>query len=261
MRSLAVLVLLVTFHSADAELPKIRVEADDWGDAAPRDIEAVCRSAAKGFLKNFPDAKLDPVVISRSKDVPIVLFAKNKAGERRIRLAVQGRHWSQFAYQFGHELCHVLCNYREAKNPNQWFEESLCEAASIYVVRQMSESWKTAPPYPNWKSYAAALDKYGVDHVRLTRGFDGLSPTDWLAKGTKKMDRARCQTVAVHVLLPLLEKEPAHWQAVTALNQFDAAKELTFEQYLADWRSRAPEARRPFIEALARSFDLMLEAK
>lgn len=271
--TLSMCLLIGTLASAVAQNPapngppktpppdvKIRVVAGDW-DASPADIEAVCRSASREFLKNFSDAKIDPIVISPSKTSPIAIFGKNKDGERRVQLAVRGRHWAQFAYQFSHELCHVTCNYRDAKNPNLWFEESLCETASIFVIRRMAESWKTAPPYVNWKSYASSLDQYGVDHVRKTPPLGAATPAEWLAKNEKTLrtiDRGACQSVAVHVLLPLLEKTPSHWQAVRSLNQFDGTKELTFTEYLTDWRRRVPAAHREFVDDVAKSFEVKI---
>ena len=67
----------------------------------------------------------------------------------------------KLAYQFSHELCHVLSNYEVTKkDANQWFEEALCEGASIYAVNRMSQVWKTNPPYSSWQSYASNLEKY-----------------------------------------------------------------------------------------------------
>ncbi|MCP6756902.1 hypothetical protein NL533_35270, partial [Klebsiella pneumoniae] len=78
---------------------------------------------------------------------------RNDAREIVLKLDTSNTFWSQYAYQFAHEFCHVLCGYREDDPGTQWFEETLCETASLFVLRAMAREWKTAPPYPHWKDY------------------------------------------------------------------------------------------------------------
>ncbi len=246
-----------------AGVPPITVRKADWGDASPEDIEAVCRSVAGELVKYFPRRKLDPIVIDKSRSSgPGVIFGTNSQGERRVNLDVKDRRWAQFAYQFGHEMGHILCNYREAKNPNLWFEEALCETASLFSLRRMAQTWKTRPPYSNWKSYAGALDSYVDNYVRVVAKLDRDGLPQWLAKNEaalRKIDRPKIHAIAAHILLPLLEENPAHWEALDWLNQFDAGKELTFAEYLADWHRRVPATHKPFVANVAKAFGVAFE--
>ena len=53
-------------------------------------------------------------------------------------------------------------------------------------------------------------------------------------------------------LLPLFEKTPSGWEAVTYLNLGERSDpKLTLAQHLADWRKAAPAEHRAFITALA----------
>ena len=116
-------------------------------------------STGDELWKYFPDRKL-PKIIVHPKGGPIVLFRKGEKGEITMKLNTGKTFWCQYAYQFAHEFCHVLCDYDSDKHGNKWFEESICELASIFVLQKMSETWKTAPPYPNWKNYSNSLLDY-----------------------------------------------------------------------------------------------------
>src|SRR5439155_16401228 len=121
----------------------IRVARDGWGDADPGDITKVLESAGEALRVRFPGRAFPPIEVSRSEAGPITLYKRGPRGEIRVRLDVEGRQWAQFSFQFGHEVCHILCGNVEFENPNLWFEETLCEAASLHVLGRMAESWKT----------------------------------------------------------------------------------------------------------------------
>lgn len=271
LRWLVVAVALAEFlccqPNADAQEKRraieIKVLEDDWGGAPPSNIRAVCASVAGELAAFVPDRVFDPITISRSKDSPIVIFGKGPKGERRVKLNVSGTSWAQFSYQFGHEFGHILCNYRPAKNPNMWFEESMCETAAIFAIRRMAKSWRERPPYSNWKSYAGALDDYANQYMRVVPKIEDGKFAAWFQKNEdtlRKFDRPSFNVVAVRALLPLLEKNPQHWKALDWLNQWDANRELTFAEYLADWHGRVPAAHKPFVADIARVFDIRLPA-
>jgi hypothetical protein len=73
-----------------------------------------------------------------------------------------------------------------------------------------------------------------------------------------KFDRESFKVVAIHVLLPLLEKDPLHWESLGWLNQWDADKELAFAEYLADWHTRVPSLHKPFVADIAKAFGIRL---
>lgn len=240
-------------------IPRITVNKADWGDAPVANIEAVCRSVARELVEVFPKRKLDAIVIDRSRTVPITLFKTSAKGERQVNLNVSGTYWCQFAYQFGHEMGHILCNYRNAKNPNLWFEESLCETASLFAIRRMATTWKTRPPYPVWKDYARHLGEYAEDYIRTQEKLSRETLPAWFVRNEpalRKIERPKIHAIAAHILLPMLEKEPKHWKALNMLNQFDASKELTFAEYLADWHGRVPDEHKPFVADIAKAFGI-----
>ena len=269
-----------------------------WGgDLA--DVQKVLDSAAGTLWRHFPDRQLPPILVE-PKGGPIVLHRRGQAGELLVRLDTGDRLWAQHAYQFSHELCHILCNFSDGPTANLWFEESLCEVASLFALRQMAEAWQTAPPYPNWKSYSASL--FGYADERLTGGKlpPGITLAAWYRDQAERLaaeptNRERNQVAAVS-LLPLFEAQPAHWQSIAWLNALPptrrdeaparalldeapadnardetppdgdkrepkAARVLTFVEYLSQWRARAPRGEQPFIDEIARQFELTISAK
>jgi len=255
-------------HSAVAQpaLPplELRVAKDGWGAASSGDVKAVCASAAKELWKHFPaDRKFDPITVTFSKQGPMVIYGKGTDGDRRVLLNAQDSFWSQYAYQFAHEFCHIACNYRESEKSNHWFEESLCETASLFALKQMSESWKMQPPYSNWKDYSKSLKSYVDDHMKKFDTLGDFTLAEWYQRNEAALrknstDRPKNQVVAVQ-LLPLFEKSPEHWAAVGYLNQWEKTRTLSWKEYLADWHQRVPEKHKKFVAEVGGLFKVNLE--
>lgn len=243
----------------DAAPPRLdlRVASEGWGEASPADIEAVLRSAAETLLPRFPGLALPALEVSRSTKEPITLYQRGPAGEIRVKLNVEGYLWARFAFQFSHELGHVLCGVEEYPNPNLWFEETLCEVASLYALGRMSESWKTRPPYANWKDYSAQLKKYRDERIEKDREKlpEGTTLQAWFREKEPKLRadphlRAANLTIAL-ALLPLFEEAPERWEAVRTLNKVHGDASRSFLSYLGDWSRSAPEKHRDFISKIA----------
>ena len=49
--------------------------------------------------------------------------------------------WNQAAYQFSHELCHMLIP-KNVIDELRWLEESICETASYFFLKRISPVWK-----------------------------------------------------------------------------------------------------------------------
>lgn len=250
--------------SATPKEVAIKVLPGNWGDADVNDIRAVCRSAASEMARYFPRHEQDPITVRHdARPDPLVIYGKGSDGERRILVNVKGKYWAQLAFQFSHEFCHIQCNYRDGDRANLWFEESLCETASLFVLRRMAQTWKTRPPYSNWKSFAGSLHDYAAQRLKETEKLDGLTLAQWYQRNEPELtktgvNRAKNQVVAA-ALLPLFEMNPEHWEAVRSLNQGDAKKRLSFPDYLRDWHARVTPEHRPFVAEIAKLFEVKLK--
>jgi hypothetical protein len=261
---------LVSASAPAAEAPlshtlDIRVEPGAWGGASAADMQKVLLSSAGELWKHFPERKLKPIIIQRSKEGPITLYRKGAGGEYIVRLDVEGTFWCQFAYQFAHEFCHILTNYERRKtDKNQWFEESLGELASMYAVAAMGQTWQTAPPYPNWKSYAPNLTKY-ADELLRKEGSDlpaGQTLAAWYKANESALrrdpyDRAKNRIVA-KLLLPVMQESSQSWEAFGYLNNSPPDGEASFASYLSAWYKDAPAKHQPFAKRVAEMFGVAL---
>ena len=86
-----------------------------------------------------------------------------------IIVNVGSRDWCKLAYQFGHELGHVLANSWDAgskpSRPCQWLEEALVEAFSLRGLGRLADGWERRPPFPNDGPFASAIRRYRRDIV------------------------------------------------------------------------------------------------
>ena len=122
----------------------IRVEAGTWGNARPGDIEAVLYSVVDALGPSF-SRQGTKISVAYSDDGPRVLLDRSADGSHRVFLKVRDARWDQFTYQFSHELCHIFTNHEHREmapgvitRDHQWFEETLCEAVSLYTLERMA---------------------------------------------------------------------------------------------------------------------------
>jgi hypothetical protein len=251
---------------AQHAVPHYRIDTTDF-NASEADIRAVCDSAAKQLWRHFPDYDLEPFVVTRGKSGPIVLFQRNDAKEIVLRLDTSDTFWSQYAYQFGHEFCHILAGFKPGDRANLWFEETLCELASLYVIRGMARDWKENPPYKNWADYRDSLRSYADDVIvkrRLVREINTLGLGAFQRKHEAELakeptNRELNGAMAV-VLLPLFEEHPEHWEAIRWLNHEARPAGESFAAYLARWRGAVPERHREFVSQLAAMYGIDVPA-
>lgn len=270
LRTLPLLALPRILHAEPAAEVRIGVERGAWGQAGPADIAKVAESAAGEIWQWCPHSRMEGIRIYHRTDFPQTDFGRAPDGRISIGLAAENARWAQFAFQFAHEFCHALAQHSEVgmrgwhepQHANLWFEESLCETASLFALRRMAETWKTRAPYPHWRGYSAALTRYATDRLaqREHQLPAGQSFAAWFAQNENAMRanaalRERDVIVATQ-LLPLFEAAPENWEAVTFLNHGPRVKGKIFSRKLADWQAAAPAAHRAFIARLGAVFGL-----
>lgn len=84
-----------------------------------------------------------------------------------IFLTSENRCWDKHTFQFAHEYCHHLINIELTGNKVGafWFEETICELASLYCLIKNANTWKSNPPYPNWIDYAPNFTTYYKNEI------------------------------------------------------------------------------------------------
>ena len=261
-RILGVSVLLHAWCRAEP-LP-VRVEAEGF-QVSREDISKVCESVAAEFTQGWKALPAAKVVVERGRKGPITLDQHNEQGETVVRLDTEGTYWGQYSYQFAHELCHVMATGNKRERKHLWFEETLCETASLYCLRKMEATWRSNAPYPNWQSYAPKLGDYARD-VMLKREHylalveSGLS--NFYRNHREQLEAEPCDrelngALAI-VLLAHFEKQPQHWEAVKWLNGAEPKTTETFTAYLTRWKNTVPEEHRRFVSGIAALYGIDL---
>ena len=182
-----------------------------------------------------------------------------------IRLTARGNDWSQYIYQFAHELCHVLTNFdRVRRHRHKWFEESLCEMASLFVLYRLADVWAADLP-----EGISASRSYASGHAKYARGVEGkyASVLDaglpaWLRSNVAKMEensteRSLNGVVAV-ALLRHFWQDPFLWRDCASLNFWDTGNDGTFADFLDSWDAilRSRDATPGRVPALVRALFL-----
>lgn len=257
MRYLKILLLCLlacvpAIPSAFVAPAQITLESqNNWGDANPQDIQAALQSVIEVIAPYTAGRKFGTIIVRKSNAAPISLYEKGVNGEYIVMLNVQGRHWSQLAYQFSHEMCHLMSNYDLAPNNisrQQWFEEALCEAFSLFTLERMAAYWAEHPPYPGWKDYAPRFTEYLQDNMMQThrRLPLGMKLPTWyqeyhqlLSDDPIARDRDLNELVA-NQLLPVFKANPENWMAINYLNLGDDRGDKSLQKYLHDWEQSTP---------------------
>ncbi len=239
----------------------IKVKGDGWGSARPEAIENVLYSVADELMSRLPNKLNKPIVVTHTKSNPVALYDRGPNGEYLVHLHASGQSWHLYVYEFAHELCHILSNYEEhvgaeTKKYNQWFEETLCETASLYTLKSLAETWEKTPPSPELSARSKNLRRFfehlvGEGHRQLP----SYAPlASWLEEHKDDLRqnpylREKNEVVA-NLLLPLFQSNPQNWDALTYLNLDPADARSSLEDYLRHWYQNAPLEHKHFVASV-----------
>lgn len=238
----------------------IEVPQADWGGASVADVGAVARSVAVSFEGALSERAVEAIRVeptSNTNSSPFVAFDRADSGHVRVFLSARGTYWAQYAYQFAHELCHVMANYRPPQQHHwKWFEESLCEMGSLFAIKRMAEAWATSPPYPNWAGFACHLKQYVDERCSKPehRVPVGESFCEWLRKRLEDLQKDACQradnTVVARELLPIFEANHDAWRAVRYFNLWQDRCITSISELCDRWRQVTPESHHCHIDSV-----------
>jgi hypothetical protein len=235
---------------------QIEIVEGYWGDAKTEDIHCLLENIAKQILQYFDEPFSAHIFVEchPSRPTPEV-NCRYSTGEHFISLTTQD--YSAWSYEFAHELCHVLSGHEHLYSlPNKWFHETICELASIFVMRQMARG----QPISIWQNFSSKFSNYAE---RLVTSLDFQLPinTDlpnWFKINEQSLraderQRDKNGIVALH-LLPLIESNPKYWQSICFIP--DSAE--SFKIFLDEWRINCPEQQKPFVTQIAETFNFSL---
>ncbi len=235
--------------------------AGTWRGSAPADASAVItrmRLACLNGVTLVSDRQPDNLRVDDHNDGPPAIWLHTAPPETAwIIVDVGALDWCNLAYQFGHELGHVLCNSwawgAMPRNPCQWVEEALVEAFSLRGLGLLANAWAEAPPFAHDSAFAAAISDYRaalVDKYRLA------ARNEHIAGGFGAWFKARAPIFenqggitaasgAVSTMLDLLESNTTLVQDMGALNRWPGRSGVPLPIYLDLWQNSCEELHAP----------------
>lgn len=227
---------------------RICIDNNDWGGAHLADVEAVVCNTGEHLLRHLstPLPSGDVMVQCRPNEAnPRILYRTRATDPHYIWLTTQGRLWCKIAYQFAHELCHLISDHDRLRDSgHKWLHESLCELASIFAVSKMAESWGTHPPYPHWASYSAALREYANELLsRPSRQLPNDEPFRiWFGQHASALAvdpyQRELNGVVALALFPIFMSRPEYWELVRWMPN----SQESFPEFLSKWHEHSPAA-------------------
>ena len=156
-------------------------------------------------------------VIMHNNDGPMCC---NSSSGRIIFLSTKGNYWCQWIYQFAHEYCHHLIDGYMIPNFKGlfWFEETICELASLFHLSRM---WEYCIQSPQLAQYTPSVERY-LSNL-LTKN-NGLVESFRLGKLSPWKERLQEETynrdlynaIAV-VMFPYFEQNPYLWKIINCI--------------------------------------------
>lgn len=262
LRGIHPLFLLYVWIVPNLQAVKIFIENGNWGNVKTNEIQWVLQSTARIFIPYLPNLKEKEISVYTSSH-PRIYYKRDPNGHYRINLSARDRYWCQYAFQFSHELGHLICQTKRQDQTNQWFEESLCEAASLFALRELSKRWTSDPPDPAWQDYAFEFNIYRTDRINKAEYPENFHLPSWWEKNRLKLSKnanLRKQNLWIAIkLLYLIEKEPkTAWSACEWLNHYQSDEIKSFELYLAEWKLACPKKeQKEFVQKVANLFAIL----
>ena len=240
-----------TLLSAPIEL------AGDWGHMLPR--------AADQVVERMRHSCLDGVRLLSDRQPTRLRVDEHTSGSPAVWLHPDGstmawiivdigeRDWSKLAYQFGHELGHVMANswqpHAKPGPPCQWIEEALVEAFSLRGLGRLAESWKQNPPFVGDSAFGNAIAEYRQNIVKNYTALanqQGLAQNAaaWFADHRRQIEipglNAFAQAASISILAEY-ERVPSCVEALGALNRWPGRTSVPIEDYFHQWEASCTE--------------------
>lgn len=135
----------------------------------------------------------------------------------------------QHIYQFSHELCHFMVP-TEVCDPYRWFEETLCQAMSWYILQRIYDMGRTNP-LPWLNEFCIINPAYITNSQRKRKPLEPAPLSAFVSRNFPYLqvqcyDREMNRAIAYEIY-PLLEQYPSLWLIVPHLAKLRADMDLS----------------------------------
>jgi hypothetical protein len=230
----------------------------EWGKSPPRAVAAVVsrmREVCLAGIKLLSDQQPSGLRVENHTSGSPAIWLHNDASTIAWIIVNTGeRDWSKLAYQFGHELGHVLANSWSAdsqpRSPCQWLEEALTEAFSLRGLGKLADSWEQRPPFANDALFANAIRQYRNDALEKYEKTASTQMLDsrvggWFREYRSSLEHnggiAGAAQAAVTTMLRELETDSRGIEDMGALNRWVGRSSVPIEQYVQLWKKSCDE--------------------
>ena len=225
----------------------------NWGASQPGAAATVLsrmREVCLSGLKLLSDQQ--PVAIrveDHSSGSPAIWLHDDRTQMAWIIVDIGGRDWCKLAYQFGHELGHVLCNSwgpaSKPQQPCQWLEEAMVEAFSIRGLALLAASWAKDPPFAGDAAFAGAIRQYRENTIANYKkaGAPALEADIrvWFGKSRNALEHSaglgEAEGPAILAILAAMERDGSCVEDLGAVNRWPARSGVPLEGYLRLWEA------------------------
>lgn len=240
-------------------LPAAPIElAGAWGMSSREAVIRVLSRMRDVSLCGIPllsDRQPEMIRIeNRAECFPAIWLHDEKPRMAWVIVNIWPSAWCQLAYQFGHELGHIICNSWDQLSipsaPCQWLEECLAEAFTLRGLSCLTESWERDPPFEGDASFAVSIRQYSA---RLVKQYEAQAPNmtcaAWFRTARTVLDRkggeAGAEGPATLGILADLKSNNACVGDLGALNRWPLRSGVPIEQYLCLWERSCTEIGAP----------------
>jgi hypothetical protein len=230
----------------------------EWGHSSAGDVSAVLTRARRACLSGMrllSDRQPSRLKVeNRRSGNPAIWLHDDEPTTAWIIVNVGAQDWSKLAYQFGHELGHVLANSWDAAskpgNPCQWLEEVLVEAFSLRGLGELASSWEKSPVFPNDAPFGSSIRRYRRNALRKYEELAASQMTDsqpdrWFRQFRPSLEGSGGLSgpgeAAVPIMLRELEEDVRAVEDLGALNRWPGRSTVPIEQYLRLWKKSCDE--------------------
>ncbi|UCI29382.1 hypothetical protein [Mesorhizobium sp. B4-1-4] len=248
----------ISLTAPSASLLSAPIElAGNWGHMLPRSAEQVIehmRHACLDGVRLISDRQPTRLrVDEHTSGSPAVWLHPDGSSMAWIIVDIGDRDWSKLAYQFGHELGHVMANSWQADAkpaaPCQWLEEAMVEAFSLRGLGRLATDWKQSPPFAGDNAFGDAIAEY---RQNIIRGYTTLAESQgltgdaaaWFADNRSEIEIPGLNPFAQAMSLAILaeyEAAPDCVEALGALNRWPGRTGIPIAEYFTQWEASCAE--------------------
>jgi hypothetical protein len=224
----------------------------EWEKSPPRAAAAVIsrmREVCLAGVKLLSDQQPSGLrVENRISGSPAIWLHNGASTIAWVVVNIGERDWSKLAYQFGHELGHVLANSwrpnSRPRNPCQWLEEALVEAFSLRGLGKLAESWERRPVFANDAAFADAIRQYRRRAIQryetiASNQMQDLRLDAWFREQRSSLEDNGAldgpAQAAVTAMLHELESDARAIEDLGALNRWRGRSSVPIERYVRLW--------------------------